>query len=142
MTAQSLPKRLKKEPIVDAVFEIRFISSTAASNVFPGFFFAKMRPQECKVDSLPVAQLPSQIRSRDPNLRYQPIMRINWDNFLILIGDTVLAIACKIPYLGWITFRERIVKVVELLSDTKIVQTLERYSLKYVDIVEGETLAE
>ena len=142
MTTQTLPKKLKKEPLVDAVFEIRFFSSTEASNVLPGFFFAKLRPKEWKVDSLPVAQVPSQIRSRDPKLRYQPIIRINWDNFVILIGDTVLGVGCKMPYLGWIKFSERIVKVVKILRDTGIVQTIERYSLKYVDVVEGETLAE
>jgi uncharacterized protein (TIGR04255 family) len=69
-------------------------------------------------------------------------MRINWDNFLILIGDTSLGVACKMPYLGWIKFSKRIVKLVELLRDTEIVQTIERYSLRYVDVIEGETLAE
>ena len=141
MTAQTLPKKLNKEPLVDAVFEIRFSSSTVASNVLPGFFFAKLGTKEWLVDPLPVAQVPSQIRSLDPNLRYQPLMRIHWDNFVIMIGDTALAVGCKMPYLGWIKFSERIAKVVELLMDTKIVQTIERYSLKYVDMVDGENLA-
>jgi uncharacterized protein (TIGR04255 family) len=142
MTAQGLPKKLKKEPLVDAVFEIRFSSSIAASNVLPGFFFAKLKPKEWKVDSLPVAQIPSQIRNQDPNLRYQPLTRINWDNFLILVGDTVLGVAVKMPYLGWSKFRERIIKVFELLRDTEIIQTIERYSLKYVDVVEADSLDE
>lgn len=142
MKAQTLPKKLEKEPLVDAVFEIRFSSSTTASNVLPGFFFSKLGMKEWSVDNLPVSQVPSQLRSRDPNLRHQPIMRVNWDNFVILIGDTTLGVACKMPYLGWIKFSERIAKIVELLRDTGIVQTIERYSLKYIDIIEGETLAE
>ena len=42
------------------------------------------------------------------------------------------------PYPGWINFREQIIKAVKLLADTKIVQTIERYSLKYSDIIEGK----
>jgi hypothetical protein len=34
-----LPTKLKKEPLVDAVFELRFYSSAPASSIFPGFFF-------------------------------------------------------------------------------------------------------
>jgi uncharacterized protein (TIGR04255 family) len=142
MITQALPKKLKKEPIVDAVFEIRFSSSTMASTVMPGFFFAKLEPKEWKVEPLPVSQIPSHVRNPDPTLRYQPLMRIHWDNFLILIGDTTLGIACKMPYPGWIDFRERIIRVIGLLLDSKIVQAIERYSLKGVDIIECEKLAD
>ena len=142
MTTQGLPIKLKKEPLVDAVFEIRFSSVTAASSVLPGFFFAKLEPKEWQIEPLPVASIPSQIRTVDPNLRDRPIIRIHWDNFVILVGDSALGVGCKIPYAGWAKFRERIIKAVELLMDTKIVQNIERYSLKYVDIVEGENLAE
>ena len=61
MTAQTLPKKLNKEPLVDAVFEIRFSSSMAASSVLPGFFFAKLEPKEWRVESLPVAEIPGQL---------------------------------------------------------------------------------
>ena len=69
-------------------------------------------------------------------------MRIHWDDFLILISDNSLGVGCKMPYLGWIKFKERIVKAVALLIDTKIVQTIERHSLKYIDVREGRNLAE
>src|SRR5215216_8126973 len=73
MTTQPLPTKLRKEPLVDAVFEIRFSASIPATSVLPGFFFAKLGTPQWKVDRLPVADLPSQIRSADPNLRYQPL---------------------------------------------------------------------
>jgi uncharacterized protein (TIGR04255 family) len=130
MTAKRLPTKLNKEPLVDAVFEIRFSSSTPASSVLPGFFFAKLEATEWLVDRLPVSELPSQMRSLDPILRYQPMMRIHWGDFLILMGDTMLGVASKIPYSGWPKFRDRIVKAVE------------RYSLKYDDIIEAGNLAE
>ena len=143
MTAQTLPKKLNKEPLVDAVFEIRFSSSTPASSVLPGFFFAKAeQPTEWRVEPLPVAEIPSQMRNTDPNLRYQPLMRIHWDNFVILISDTSLGVGFKLPYPGWINFRGQIIKTVKLLADTKIVQNIERYSLKYIDVIDGRNLEE
>jgi uncharacterized protein (TIGR04255 family) len=141
MTAPALPKKLNKEPLVDAIFEVRFSSSTLASNVIPGFFLAKLEPKEWKVEPLDISQIASQFRSLDPTLRYQPLMRIHWDNFLILVGDTSLGVACKMPYSGWTEFRDRIIRVINLLMDAKIVKSIERYSLKYVDVIEGENLA-
>src|SRR5262249_21946701 len=67
---------------------------------------------------------------------------IHWDNFLILIGDTMLGVGCKMPYSGWIEFKGRIVKAIKLLLDTKIIQAIERYSIRYSDIIEGEKLNE
>ncbi len=142
MTVETLPKKLKKEPLIDAVFEIRFSSSTAASSVLPGFFFAKWQPKEWRVERLPIAEFPSQVRDVDPSLRYQPLVRIHWDNFIIVIGDRSLGVGCKMPYLGWIKFKERIIEAVKLLAETKIVQNIERYALKYVDVVDGKNLAE
>jgi len=142
MTGQALPKKLKREPLVDAIFEIRFTPSTAASTVLPGFFFAKLQPKKWEVELLPAAEIPSQIRSVDNHLRYQPLMRIRWDNFIILIGDTTLGLACNIPYPGWANFKERIVRAVGILVESNIVKTVERYSLKYVDVLEAASLAE
>lgn len=142
MTAKTLPKKLIKEPMVDAIFEMRFSSSTAASSVLPGFFFAKLQPINWKVTQLPISEIPNQIRNADANLRYAPLMRIDWDNFIILIGDYTVGIGCKIPYQGWIKFKERIERAVQIVMDTNIIQAIERYSLKYVDIIDGKDLAE
>lgn len=141
MNDNPLPKKLKKEPLVDAIFEVRFSSGTVASNVIPGFFFAKLQPKEWVVDPLPIADVPGKVRSLDPNLRYQPLMRIHWDDFFILVGDNTLGVACKMPYPGWAEFSERIAVIIGLLIDSKIVKTIDRYSLKYVDVIEDDTLA-
>jgi uncharacterized protein (TIGR04255 family) len=142
MTIQLIPIKLEKDPIIDVVFEMRFASSTAASGILPGFLFAKFTPAEWRIEALPISDIPSQIRSSDLNLRYQPVMRIHWDDFILLVGDRVIGIACKMPYQGWDVFKSRIIKVVGVLAEAKIVQTIERYSLKYSNILEGRSLSE
>lgn len=143
MAIKPLPTKLKKEPIIDAVFEIRFSSSVPASSVIPGFFFARLGMPEWKVDRLPVADLPSQIRLADPTLRYQPLTRIYWDNFLLMVGDSSLMVGCLIPpYPGWTQFQNRIIKAIEYLIESRIIQSIDRYSLKCVNLLEGKDLSE
>jgi uncharacterized protein (TIGR04255 family) len=142
MTAKPLPKKLNKEPLVDAVFEIRFSSSIPVSSVLPGFLFARINDGDKKIERLPAANIPIQMRELDQNLRFQPLLRLNWDRFLILMGDESLAIACAIPYPGWQDFKSKIIEVINALKDSRIIETVSRFSLKYVDIIDGKNLSE
>lgn len=142
MNHKPLPTKLAKEPLVDAVFEVRFSSSIPASNVLPGLFFASISSVDKKLDRLPAADFPSQMRKLDPNLRFQPLLKLQWDDFVLLLGDESLAVACPIPYPGWPAFRSRIADVLETIKNSHIIEAVNRYSLKYVDIIDGETLSE
>lgn len=135
------PTRLNDEPLIDAVFEVRFESHVPASSLLPGFFFASLDGEKA-IERLPIAEVPSQFRDVDPSLRFAPVLRIVWDNFFILIGDRTLALACKLPYPGWKKFKPAIEKVVQLLSGAGIVQTVSRASMKYIDIIQSKDLAE
>ena len=140
-----LPKRLNKEPLIDAVFEMRFSVSDSVSGVtssiLPGILFEKLDGKKT-IEQLSVSGLPKQLRDTDPNLRFTPVVRILWENFLILIGDRVLAVASKIPYVGWLTFREAILQVVGIVGDIGIIELVYRYSLKYVDLMQYKNIEE
>jgi hypothetical protein len=82
----SLPKKLKKEPLIDAIFEIRFLSDFQASEIIPGFLFSKLGGKK-SVISLPAAQLPKTVREGDPNLKFSPTVQLDWEAFSIYIGD-------------------------------------------------------
>jgi uncharacterized protein (TIGR04255 family) len=79
MSTDPFPTKLKNEPLVDAVFEIRFSSTIPASSVLPGILFAHIKGHP-QIDRLPVADIPSQLRTVDPNLRFLPLIRLHWDN--------------------------------------------------------------
>ena len=132
--ATRLPKKLNKEPLIDAVFEVRFSSKVPASVILPGLLFNSLDGEKT-IESLPIAQLPKPLRDADPNLRFAPVTRVTWDLFIISISDFSLSISCKYPYPGWHTFKPAITKVVGILSQSKIVAGVERYSMKYVDLL-------
>lgn len=136
-----LPKRLKKEPLIDAVFELRFSSLAPASSILPGILFSKLEGKK-NIVKLPASQLPEQVRANDPNLQFAPIIRLEWERFVILISDRGMAIACNIPYPGWTAFKAAILETLKYLSDSGIVTTVQRTSLKYVDIIPAKTIRE
>jgi uncharacterized protein (TIGR04255 family) len=141
-----LPTRLKKEPLVEALFEVRFASLVPAiSSVLPGLLFSKLSMPSGgppKFERLPGADLPSQMRSANPILKYQPLMKVQIDRFNVLIGDYAVTVACQLPYPGWKAFRSQILQVIAILTELSIFEEIERYSLKYVDIIEGGSIEE
>ena len=130
----ALPKKLKKEPLIDAVFEVRFDSDAPVSVVLPGFLFEKLDGKKT-IETLPIAQIPQEIRKADPGLKYAPLNRIDWGLFFINIGDNSLSISCKYPYPGWDIFKPSILKVINVLLESKLPKAIERYSLKYIDLI-------
>lgn len=129
-----LPKKLNKEPLIDAVFEVRFSSEVPASIILPGFLFNNLDGRK-SIEPLPVAQLPKPVRDADPNLKFAPLSRIDWDNFFISISDYSVVVSCKYPYCGWNLFKPAITNVVDILEKSKIVSGVERYSMKYIDLI-------
>ncbi len=140
-TMQRLPKKLKKEPLIDAVFEIRFTSAFPAGGILPGFLFGKLDGNKT-IEQLPVAQLPQSLRDTDPNLQFAPLSRLDWKQFYINVGDRSVSIGFKHPYPGWDSFKSAITQVMEALKDPGIVTSVERYALKYIDLLPATSLRE
>lgn len=142
MPTAPLPTKLKNEPLVDAVFEIRFSSGAPASSVLPGIFFAHIQGQP-QIDRFPVADIPSEIRASQPYFRFQPLMRIHWgESFFVLIGDCSVGLGCRMPYAGWRKFQPHILELAGLLMKSGVLHSVERYSLKYVGVIEGTDVAQ
>lgn len=132
--ANKLPKKLNKEPLIDAVFEVRFTSKAPASVVLPGFLFSNLAGDK-SIESLPISQLPKPVRDADTNLKFAPLSRVDWGQFYIGISDFSVTVSCKYPYPGWNGFKPAITNVMSILLESKIVEAVERYSMKYVDMI-------
>jgi len=129
-----LPIKLNKEPLIDAVFELRFASAIPASVILPGVLYNMLKGDKY-IEQLPISQLPKPIRDADPNLKFAPLSRVVWKGVFINIGDFSVSISSKYPYDGWINFQQAINDVMGILAQSNVVQTVERYSIKYVDMI-------
>ncbi|MDQ2140917.1 TIGR04255 family protein [Alcaligenaceae bacterium B3P038] len=134
---RGVPVKLGEEPLIDAIFELRFSSSLHASNVFPGALMIHYKEQSPTIERLPIADLPQQLREQDPDLQYQAHLRILLPKFFVLIGDRVLGLACRLPYSGWSQFKQAILELLHFAHDLALIQDVERCSLKYVDLLPG-----
>lgn len=136
-----LPKRLGVEPLIDVVFEVRFESEIPASDVLPGHLHKQLHGKK-KFEKFHVSDIPKQVRDSDPNLRYVPLTKILLENYSVSIGDRVCAVACNLPYPGWETFKGYIHEVVDAFRSSEVIDSVERYSLKYVDLLPSNDLEE
>lgn len=132
-----LPIRLNKEPLIDVLFECRFSTSHPMSNILPGIFYNSFQGEEKKLEKLPQLEIPDFLRRNDPNLKYAPLVKVKMPYYSILVGDSSISISCNLPYRGWGSFKEIIKKVIDILRNTKLIDSIERFSLKYVDFIEN-----
>jgi uncharacterized protein (TIGR04255 family) len=132
---QRLPNTLNKNPIIDAVFELRFSSNFPASEILPGFLFSKLEGDK-KIGALPASQLPKELRDADANLQFAPVIRLDWREYHISIGDKTICIGYKSKYPGWCDFKKVIIKILEQIKELKIFNSIDRYSLKYISLLD------
>lgn len=132
--ANTLPKRLRKEPLLDALFECRFNAHSPVSNILPGILFSEFEGEK-QLERLPHSDLPEVIRNSDPSLQYVPLVRISLQNYSFLVGDRSVAVACNLPYKGWSDFKPKIIKLIGLLKKSGLVDKAMRYSIKYVNLI-------
>ena len=137
---KQLPSRISPSPVIDALIEIRFEAMWAHSAVF-GLIYNEIRdlyPGE--VISLPILQIPEQIRNTDPNLRFKPLYRIDGDKTILQIGPDVLCISSKIPYIGWDEFFTFAVALIQKIINAKIIKRVLRLGHRYVNFFKGDIL--
>ncbi len=134
------PRCLHKAPIVEFIWELRFSSElTNISEVFPGLLYSKLSPTPSHVGKLPHANLPLEVLQQDPNLRYIPTVRLDWESpYIIQLGEHVISLNGQRSYTGWSDFKDKIVEVARLLSDTKLINKIERFSVKYINVLSSK----
>ena len=138
---QRLPKVLGREPLLEALFEVRLSGTTQIADILPGFLFHELEPKP-KIERLPAADFPQPVRSADSNLQFAPVYRIDWEKYFISVGEKNVLISCKLPYPKWPDFKKTILEIVNLIAKMGIIYKVHRYSVKYVNLIEAPTLSD
>jgi len=138
MDEKKIPKKLWKEPLIEAVCELRFKSDRdSISDLLPGLLFQKLGERFPNVEKLPASNIPSVILKTDPNLCYVPTIKLTGvEPCSILLGEHVFSFSSTRPYMGWDRFLSTIIELLEILKKTDLIAHPERISLKYIDILE------
>jgi len=133
---QVMPKKLRKSPLLEALFEVRFVPVVeGAGDILPGLIFGSLRSKYPRVEQLPAAAVPRSIRAGQEALIYQASHRLHGsDGASIQVGDRVAAVSTT-SYPGWNAFRSMITELVGVLRTTGLVKTVERFSFRYINVL-------
>lgn len=144
MNVDRLPTKLSKEPLLDVVFECRFLSDSESSvtHILPSLFITESEYKSAKVVKLSNSDIPEEVRNRDLNLRYLPLVKVELENYDYFVGDNSYSISCKLPYKGWKNFKEEILSSLQTLEASGVTKHIESYHMKYVDFLKAESIEE
>lgn len=133
-----IPKRLKKEPLIEAIWQVQF-ESPGAGDILPGVLYTALKARHPRIGlhRLPTADIPAPIAQIDPNLRFAAKVRIEEPDgrFLWQVGDRVVTMNCRKPYAGWSAFREEILDLTQNIKTSGLVPQPQRHSLRYIDLL-------
>jgi uncharacterized protein (TIGR04255 family) len=139
--ADGLPKKLKYDAIVDAVFEARFDSP---AGVLPEIIFGRLADvtawKEFQQVRLPTADIPAALRRSDPELRYQPSFSLidKKTNVHVRVGPNVLLYSRLPPYPGWEVFGAEINLAIDELFKAVPAITVTRLGFRYINALRSD----
>jgi uncharacterized protein (TIGR04255 family) len=138
----NIPKRLKREPLIEAIWQIQFepASNQPVGDILPGvlYFALKASYPKLQLQRLPTADIPALVAQIDPNLRLAAKYRMEdpGDNpFLFQTGEHIVTVNCRRPYAGWDAFKEKILELIDLVEKSGLVPQPQRHSLRYIDLL-------
>ena len=137
----AIPKRLKKEPLIEAIWQVQFetAAETPIGDLLPGILFAALRNEHpnLQLQRLPAADIPAQMAQIDPNLRHMAKYRMEEpiSPFMYQTGDRIITLNCRRPYSGWATFKGKILSLVGIIENSRLVPAPLRHSLRYIDLL-------
>lgn len=134
--SRPIPARLKKEPLLEAVWELRFSGDPEAGNVLPGVFYKALSDTFPRIVRLPLMDVPATVIAAEPEFWYSPKLRLEGENRAIQVGPRVFTLNLLKPYPGWPAFSDQIRVLLRLAQDSGVVHKPDRFSFKYVNLLE------
>jgi len=139
MPTENLPTKLENEPLIDVVCGIQFKTEQSANTLLPGLLLSNLQSEQLKFETLPTANLPQILRDKNPAFQNIPLTRVTiGSRFNALLSEKWLGVGCQMPYAGWTAFKDVIIKVFGVLRYAPFITDIERYTIKYVDLLASD----
>jgi len=127
-----VPKKLKNDAIVEAIFEMRFDTS-----IIPEILFGRLADygpwKNLRQGRLPSYEIPLPIRQADPNLRFQPVFELTGDHRTIRVGPQVISYHRVAPYIGWQRFLQELIETITGVFEKANGLIVRRLGLRYLN---------
>jgi uncharacterized protein (TIGR04255 family) len=131
-----IPTRLRRPPLVEVAYEIRFSASTTGNTeLLPGLLFASLAPLFTQSENTPLGMVPDELRRKHPELMYAAQTQLKGPDWILQIGPQVIGLVTT-SYPGWQPYKKVCRKVSAAVRATNTFGSVERLSLKYSNIIE------
>lgn len=136
-----IPTRLNKEPLIEAIWQAQFEPKEGlpVGDLLPGILYSALKADHpnLQLHRLPTADIPAFVAQVDPNLRFSAKYRMEEPGspFLFQVGDRIVTMNCRKPYAGWSAFKEKILKLLDVIESSGLVPMPMRHSLRYIDLL-------
>lgn len=132
------PISISPSPIIEAVCEIRFKSSTTKSAAIFAKLYSALAAEMSETEQLPILQMPAEVIEQQPELKYAPHYRLKNDKFLVNIGSNLISVnrlCVSTAYASWLEYKEVIDKVLAAFKTfvAPEVEEIERTSVRYIN---------
>lgn len=140
-----IPVRFLKDPLIEMAWEIRFGAkdNLPLGQMLPGLLYQAFKTEFSQITRLPTADIPMPIAKANEMLAYLPSFRLEAGPglpFVIQIGERMVSLNNRRPYMGWRGFRARVESLIEQLHKTGLITQPERFSLKYANLLQHDVL--
>ena len=132
-----LPTRINPCPILEAVLEIRFVTSQEWA-LLPGLLYAQIKDRYPASEKLPIASMPEEIFKHDAALTYSPRLRFIGKGFVIQFGPRVVSLLTQGDYPGWTRIQGELSWLLKRLELAAFIHEGERLGLRYIDFFDGD----
>jgi len=97
-----------------------------------GITYQALKKEFKEAKPLPILRLPSEIRSVDKDMAFQPHYRLISETSVVLLGPKVISVGMRGEYPGWAVHSERIKGMLLKFYQTGIVGKTLRLGLRYI----------
>ncbi len=124
---------ISPDPVINAVVELRF-ESVHPKNAVYGLLYNELKSNFKQQSSLPIMQLPEELRLQAPNLKFKPWYQLSGEKILLQVGPDVIAINCDCSsgYIGWSKFYSLIEEINTSVIHSGVVKTITRVGIRFI----------
>lgn len=137
-----LPKRLKKEPLIETIWTLGVKFHESKKDLLPDLLYnhLKARLKTVNKETKPHHDIPSTVRLKDPVLSKVPHTVFNSESssFFWKISDESMSISAVRPYPGWEALYGEIKSLLSLLLSEELIVSVGWISFRYIDLIERE----
>lgn len=136
-----IPKKLKKDGIFQAIFDIRFTSGDLPE-VIVGKLASHSLWKGWDVQRLPISDIPATLRHQDPNLQFQPLFELKekGGRRLVRIGDRSFSCVALPPYPGWTAWQPELNAAIDVIYQSFGDFTAKQLGLRYINTMTPDLL--